>query len=153
MLRFITALFRSYRQTCKLAAAIIGVAGVGFIVSSTHNPLLGIIALCFVACGNLACQPVFWTLPSRFLTGVAAASGIAFINSMGNLGGFVAPNLRVWAEQAFNNPSAGLYAMAFSGFIAAGLLLLSIPFGIGQNLKNKLPEKEKSGLADTSSNH
>ena len=128
-------------KRATLAAAIIGVAGVGFIVSSTHIPLLGIIALCFVACGNLACQPVFWTLPSRFLTGVAAASGIAFINSMGNLGGFVAPNLRVWAEQAFNSPSAGLYAMALSGFIAAGLLLLSIPLGIGQNLKNELAEK------------
>lgn len=136
-------------KRATLAAGIIGVAGIGFIVSATHNPLVGIAALCFVACGNLACQPVFWTLPSRFLTGVAAASGIAFINSMGNLGGFVAPNLRVWAEQAFNNPSAGLYAMAFSGFIAAGLLLLSIPFGIGQNLKNKSAETEQTCLTDT----
>jgi MFS family permease len=128
-------------QRATLAAAIIGVAGVGFIVSSTHVPLLGIIALCFVACGNLACQPVFWTLPSRFLTGVAAASGIAFINSMGNLGGFVAPNLRVWAEHIFNSPSAGLYAMSLSGFIAAALLLLAIPMGIGQNLKNSTESK------------
>ncbi len=118
-----------------LAAAIIGAAGVGFIVSATGNPLLGILALCVVACGNLACQPVFWTLPSRFLSGVAAASGIAFINSMGNLGGFLAPNLRVWAEQTFHNSSAGLYAIAVSGFIAAALLLFSIPLGIGSNSK------------------
>ena len=120
-----------------LAAMIIGMAGVGFIVSATGSPLLGITALCVVACGNLACQPIFWTLPSRFLTGVAAASGIAFINSMGNLGGFLAPNLRVWAEQTFHSPAAGLYAIAVSGFLAASLLLISIPLGIGRNIKKE----------------
>ncbi|EIW26258.1 MFS transporter [Pelosinus fermentans] len=118
-----------------LAAIIIGAAGAGFIVSATGSPLLGILSLCVVACGNLACQPIFWTLPSRFLSGVAAASGIAFINSVGNLGGFLAPNLRVWAEQAFHNPYAGLYAIAVSGFIGAILLLISVPLGIGQNIK------------------
>jgi MFS family permease len=118
-----------------LAAVIIGLAGVGFIFSATDSPLIGITALCVVACGNLACQPIFWTLPSRFLSGVAAASGIAFINSVGNLGGFIAPNLRVWAEQFFHNPYAGLYAIAIAGFVGAALLLLSIPLGIGKNIK------------------
>ncbi|WP_312201974.1 MFS transporter [Anaerospora hongkongensis] len=116
-----------------LAAAIIGSAGVGFILSATGNPLLGIIALCIVAMGNLACQPIFWTLPSRFLSGIAAASAIALINSVGNLGGFLAPNLRVWAEQTFHNSYAGLYAIAAAGILGAILLLISIPLGIGQN--------------------
>lgn len=118
-----------------LAGLIIGASGVGYIISATGSPVLGIAALCVVACGNLACQPIFWTLPSRFLSGVAAASGIAFINSVGNLGGFVAPNLRVWAEQTFHNPAAGLYAIAVSAFIATALLFLSVKLNIGNNLK------------------
>lgn len=116
---------------------IFALSGIGYFVSSTSLPLLGIAALCIVAIGNLACQPIFWTMPSRILTGIGAASGIAFINSMGNLGGFVAPNLRVWAELIFNDPNAGLYALGISGFIATGLLLLSIPLKIGNNLKVK----------------
>ena len=119
----------------SLAGIIIALSGIGYFVSSTSNPGLGIAALCVVAIGNLACQPIFWTMPSRILTGIGAASGIAFINSMGNLGGFVAPNLRVWAEVVFNDPNAGLYALGISGFIAAGLLFLSIPMKMGNNLK------------------
>ena len=92
----------------SLAGIIIALSGIGYFVSSTSLPLLGIAALCIVAIGNLACQPIFWTMPSRILTGIGAASGIAFINSMGNLGGFVAPNLRVWAELIFNDPNACL---------------------------------------------
>ena len=121
----------------SLAGIIIALSGIGYFVSSTSLPLLGIAALCIVAIGNLACQPIFWTMPSRILTGIGAASGIAFINSMGNLGGFVAPNLRVWAELIFNDPNAGLYALGISGFIATGLLLLLIPLKIGNNLKVK----------------
>lgn len=121
----------------SLAGIIIALSGIGYFVSSTSLPLLEIAALCIVAIGNLACQPIFWTMPSRILTGIGAASGIAFINSMGNLGGFVAPNLRVWAELIFNDPNAGLYALGISGFIATGLLLLSIPLKIGNNLKVK----------------
>lgn len=116
-----------------LAAAIIGSAGIGFILSATGSPVIGILALCIVAMGNLACQPIFWTLPSRFLSGIAAASAIALINSVGNLGGFLAPNLRVWAEQTFHSSYAGLYAIAAAGIMGAILLLVSVPLGIGQN--------------------
>lgn len=121
----------------SLAAVIIALSGIGYFVSSTSFPILGIAALSIVAIGNLACQPIFWTLPSRILTGIGAASGIAFINSMGNLGGFVAPNLRVWAETVFQSSNAGLYAMGISGFIAAILLFLTIPMKMGNNLKEK----------------
>lgn len=121
----------------SLAAIIIGLSGIGYFISSTSIPILGIAALCIVAVGNLACQPIFWTMPSRILTGIGAASGIAFINSMGNLGGFVAPNLRVWAETIFQSSNAGLYAMGISGFVAAIMLLATIPLKMGNNLKNK----------------
>ena len=120
----------------SLAAIIIALSGIGYFISSTTIPIIGIAALCIVAVGNLACQPIFWTMPSRILTGIGAASGIAFINSMGNLGGFVAPNLRVFAETVFQTPSAGLYAMGISGFIAALMVFLTIPMKMGNNLKD-----------------
>ena len=49
--------------------------------------------ICIAAAGIFAAQPVFWTLPSSFLTGASAAAGLAAINSVGNLGGFVAQNV------------------------------------------------------------
>ena len=55
---------------------------------------------------------------------VADAGGIAAINSVGNIGGFVAPNLRVWAEHAFGTPVASLYALAAAAALAAALVLL-----------------------------
>ena len=116
-----------------LAAGLLACAGLGVILSATGSPIIGILALSAASAGNFACQPIFWTMPSRFLSGVAAAGAIALINSVGNLGGFVAPNLRVWAEQAFHNPSAGLYALGAASFIGAILLLFSIPMGIGSN--------------------
>src|SRR6266850_1541833 len=55
------------------------------------SPLLAMISLTFAAIGLYCSQPVFWAMPTGYLTGVAAAGGIAFINSIGNLGGFVGP--------------------------------------------------------------
>jgi nitrate/nitrite transporter NarK len=68
-------------------------------------------------------QPVFWTFPSSYLAGSAAAAGIALINSFGALGGFIAPVLKNWAEGAFHSPAAGLYVLAGTTVIAALLVL------------------------------
>ncbi|WJF89431.1 MFS transporter [Paraburkholderia bonniea] len=54
---------------------------------------LQFICLCFAAAGMFAGQPVLWSLPSRFLTGANAAAGLAAINSIGNLGGFISQNV------------------------------------------------------------
>lgn len=116
-----------------LAAVLMTCAGIGVYASATNYPLIGILALCVASAGYFSCQPIFWTLPTRFLSGVGAASAIALINSIGNLGGFVAPNLRVWAEQTFHSSSAGLYALGSASFVCALLLLLSVPLGIGSN--------------------
>jgi len=100
----------------------LGIAASGFLDSI---PLIAIIALCVAAAGHLAMQPLYWTFPSTYLGGTAAASGIALINSVGNLGGFVAPNLRVWAEHTFDSARAGLYFIALVAFIG-GLLMLTL---------------------------
>lgn len=127
----------------SLSAVIMLLAGLGIILSGTASPLLGIIGLCIASAGYFSTQPVFWMMPTRFLSGVAAASAIALINAVGNLGGFVAPILKVWAEQTFHSAYAGLWALALASFFACALFIISIPMGIGSNLK---PEMTGNGL-------
>ncbi len=65
---------------------------VGFAVAATAgSTIVSIIFLSIAAGGVLTCAPLFWSLPTAFLTGVGAAAGIALINSVGNLAGFVSP--------------------------------------------------------------
>jgi nitrate/nitrite transporter NarK len=66
---------------------------------------------------------LFWTFPTAYLGGAAAAGGIALINSIGSLGGFFAPNVKTWAEKAFESPNAGLYLLAGTTLIGAALSL------------------------------
>jgi hypothetical protein len=84
--------------------------------------LLGLAALCCAASGFIAAQPLFWTFPTRYLTGAAAAGGIALINSLGGLGGFIAPSLRTAAEHIFASTSAGLLVLGAASLLAALLI-------------------------------
>ena len=68
--------------------------------------------------GITAARAVFWTVPARFLTGVAAAGGLAFINSIGTIGGFVGPAVGGWLKDLTGSFAAGLIGMG-------GFLLLS----------------------------
>jgi len=114
-----------------MAALLISCSGLGVIASTSDNPYLAIAALSVAAVGFFSCQPIFWTMPSRFLSGVAAASAIGLINSVGNLGGFFAPNIRNFAEQFFNNSSAGLYILGASALLCGVLFLASVKQGMG----------------------
>ncbi len=96
----------------------------GIAVSAQSPPVIAMIALCVAASGIISAQPVFWTFPADHFGGVAAAAAFAVINSLGNLGGFVAPNLREWADHHFAVHGAGLYALCISGMIGASLVLL-----------------------------
>ncbi|WP_437372731.1 MFS transporter [Inquilinus limosus] len=73
--------------------------------------------LCIAAVGIFAPQPVFWSLPPTFLTGATAAAGIAAINSVGNLGGFIAQNAVPWIGDATGSQLAPMW------FLAACLVL------------------------------
>ena len=68
-------------------------------------------------------QPLFWTFPTGYLADRAAAGGIAVI-TMGNLGGFIAPNLKVWADRFFRSESAGLYLLAGLTLLNVALILM-----------------------------
>jgi MFS transporter, ACS family, inner membrane transport protein len=104
-------------------AFLLFIAG-GLVVSANVPPVLAVIALCFVTTGAICVQPIFWTFPTGYLGGVAAAGGIAAINSLGNLGGFVAPNVRNWADAHFGGTAAGLYVLAFAALVSAALVLI-----------------------------
>lgn len=107
----------------RWAVALLLLAGVGIGASGlSHSPLLGLAALCCAASGFIAAQPLFWTFPTRYLTGAAAAGGIALINSLGGLGGFIAPSLRTAAEHAFASTSAGLLVLGAASVLAAVLI-------------------------------
>ncbi|MDQ0819614.1 MFS family permease [Arthrobacter sp. V4I6] len=106
--------------TASLAAASLGI----FASALTDNPAMGLAALSLGAAGFISVQPVFWTLPTGMLVGAAAAGGIALINSIGSLGGFVAPIAKTWAEASFG-PNAGLFLLAITAFLGAVLLFNS----------------------------
>lgn len=107
-----------------LAALTLSAAGAGIAVSAAAgSPFVALLALCVAAAGFIAVQPLFWTFPTGYLGGVAAAGGIALVNSLGALGGFVAPNVKTWAEGFFASAAAGLYLLAGTTLLGALLIL------------------------------
>ncbi len=108
-----------------VASATLAAAGIGILAAAaTTNPVLGLFGLSLAASGFIAVQPVFWTLPTSFLVGGAAASGIALINSLGSLGGFVAPILKNFVDSTLGS-GAGLVALAAIAIVGAALLVTS----------------------------
>jgi MFS family permease len=75
--------------------------------------------------GVTAARAIFWTIPTRFLTGVAAAGGLAFINSIGTVGGFVGPSMMGWLKEFSGSYVVGLTAVA-AIMIAATVASISL---------------------------
>jgi len=108
------------RQSFVVATLVIsavGLAGAGWL-----GPSYTAVALIALAnFGIYGLKGPFWPLPSMFLTGTAAASGIALINSVGNLGGFVGPFILGTVKDATHSYSMALYVLA--GFAAVASLI------------------------------
>ena len=81
------------------------------------------------AIGFYGTKGPFWSMPTMFLTGPAAAASIAWINSVGNLGGFFGPTMVGWAKQITGSYAGGLYALAAFALMSAiiSLFWLNIP--------------------------
>jgi MFS family permease len=110
-----------------LAVLMLVVAGAGIAISGlAGQPVISLIALCFAASGLIAAQPLFWTFPTHYLTGAAAAGAIALINSLGGLGGFVAPMVRTAAERIYVSTSAGLVLLGFVAVLAALAIIVFV---------------------------
>lgn len=127
-----------------VSSASLAVASLGIFLSAlTGNPVLGLAALSLGAAGFIAVQPVFWTLPTGILVGSAAASGIALINSVGSLGGFVAPIAKNWADSVFGG-QAGLILLALIALAGAVLLFNSHHVSkLADHTPVELPRREK----------
>jgi nitrate/nitrite transporter NarK len=87
------------------------------------SPLAVMVCVTVCAIGVYAAIPVFWQLPTRLLSGVGAAAGIALINSFGNLAGFAAPYVTGWLEDLTGSFRTGLWVVAVL-MVAAGLIAL-----------------------------
>src|SRR5271154_5917764 len=91
----------------------------GGLALSTYfpDPVQKMTVLSICAIGLFAIAPLFWTLPTAFLSGTAAAGGIALINSVGNLGGFVGPYAMGVVRDATGSFTIGLMTIASGALI------------------------------------
>jgi MFS family permease len=106
-------------------AISLALGAVAFALSTVVSPVAAIAALAVGLFFLLGAHPVFWTMPAALLSGSAAAAGIALVNSIGNLGGFVGPYL------------VGLMKDA-TGSTDGGLLTLAVVLGLGAVLATRV---------------
>ncbi len=105
--------------------ALAGSVGLGMAVYflEQHHPLAAFFAICLAASGIWSTLGPFWSLPTAFLSGTAAAGGVALINSVGNIGGFVGPYVIAYVKQATQSFTNGMLVLAATLLIAAVLAL------------------------------
>ncbi|HEY5744252.1 MAG TPA: MFS transporter, partial [Terrimicrobiaceae bacterium] len=87
---------------------------VGFVVAALteHNTVIALLFLSLASAGVHTCVALFWSLPTSFLHGSAAAAGIAAVNSIGNLAGFLGPYLVGFLKDATHDNRIGMYILA-----------------------------------------
>lgn len=112
------------RPQLWVAGALL-VAATGMYLSTTGGPVLAFVAICFAAFGFKSASSLFWPIPQAYLDARIAAAVIALINSLGNLGGFVAPTVFGRLEKATGSVQYGLYGLAAASVLAAGLVFLA----------------------------
>jgi ACS family tartrate transporter-like MFS transporter len=111
---------RGRRRAFLIVLSLMGAAGAA-LTAHASSPLLLIVSITLAAVGILAAIPLFWALPTAFLSGTAAATGIALIAAVGNLGGFAGPAFTGVMEDSTGGFETPLTALAL--LLAAGSLL------------------------------
>jgi ACS family tartrate transporter-like MFS transporter len=105
-------------------AATATLAAIGFLLSASfHSPVGIVLGLSLAAAGLLSSHGPFWPIPSTFLSGSAAAGGIALICSIANLGGFIGPYVMGLLKRASGGFESGLVLLALASFAGAILAL------------------------------
>jgi D-galactonate transporter len=95
------------RRSHTCIAFMITAAGL-MVTALTPNPYVRIVTLSVASFGAFAVLPVFWSMPTAFLSGAAAAAGVAYINSIANIAGFVGPFVMGWIRDATGSFDGGL---------------------------------------------
>lgn len=116
-------------------AITLALGGIGLFGSTVFgNSAIQLAFLSLAAFGIFAGQPIFWSIPSRLLTGASAAAGLAFVNSIGSLGGFIGPFGVGAVQELFNSQSAGMYFLA--GWAVYGLAMLIAVYTVLERRRN-----------------
>jgi MFS transporter, ACS family, tartrate transporter len=98
---------------------------VGFAAASqAHSLPIQLLCLCIATMGVYGALPIFWTLPTAFLAGSAAAAGIALINSLGNLSGYLGPQIVSWLTQGSGDFGPALLALGVSMLVPAAVVCI-----------------------------
>jgi MFS transporter, ACS family, tartrate transporter len=130
---------RTGHLVAALAITAIGIGASGFI----DNPYLKMIAITFGAFGVFGALPVFWTLPAAILGGGTAAAGIAAINSIGNLSGYLGPFAMGYIKDATGSFAWGL---AFVAALAVVSLVITLALGHDHSLEKAPAEGARSSV-------
>jgi len=132
---------RRWHYALNATAGALGLALAG---AYGGNPTLSIIFLSIGTLGVVGSMPLFWPIPSAFLTGTAAATGIGIVNSIGNLGGYVGPNVAIWVKAISPDPAAAMYAIAILLLIGAAMMLLFIPSSLRVSALSPVSQRPKA---------
>jgi nitrate/nitrite transporter NarK len=111
---------RKWHAAIPFLLAAIGIGGSTLL----DDPVMKMAALSVGAFGVFAVLPVFWTFPTAFLSGAAAAAGIAVINSIGNLAGFFGPFAMGWLKDLTGSFASGLWLIAGCAVMGMVIVLL-----------------------------
>jgi MFS family permease len=106
---------------------VAGSLGLSLSAVFRSHPVLAILFLAIGTLGVIGSMPIFWPVPSAFLAGTAAAAGIGIVNSVGNLGGYIGPNIPVWMKGYSADPSVSLYVIAAALLMGALVAFIAIP--------------------------
>jgi cyanate permease len=115
---------RRYHAAISCLACAAGLVGIGVFAKT---PALAFAALVVAVASALCYNGPFWSMPPMLLAGTAAAGGIALINSLGTLSGWIGPSVVGWLEDLTGKTSTGLYVVAVIEVLAAVLILRFVP--------------------------
>jgi MFS family permease len=118
---------RRYHAALPCLACAAGLVGIGLFAKM---PALAFVALVVAVAGSLSYNGPFWQMPPMLLVGSAAAGGIALINSIGGLSGWVGPSVVGRLEDITGKTASGLYVVAGVEALGAILILLFMPRGL-----------------------
>jgi predicted MFS family arabinose efflux permease len=108
-------------------AALVGAVGLAVVAVFHASPVIALPALAVAVVGTMSAIPVFWQLPNYFLSGTAAAAGIALINSIANLAGFGAPWMLGVVKTNTGSFTSGLLVVAVIEALTLLIILLFVP--------------------------
>lgn len=124
------------RRLHAVVPITIGMLGLALVPLTRGNLALTVAAFMLIVAGIKAYQPAFWSLPSLFLTDVAAAGSIGLINSIGNLGGFLGPTVLGGVENLTGSFVGGIYYLAASMAVCAAIIF---SLGVGRRERGDAP--------------